>query len=676
MAQARTPSPRQPRWWLGAGLLLSALLPALAGCDEQPMTPADMGPEDMAMADMSAPDLWEPCSYSFTDLGTPSADMSDKNGFTPVKGACFSMGWCWENPLPQGVELSAVWSLAPDDVWAVGPYGTILHYDGMNWSMVPSGTDSSLNALWGRAANDVWTVGEHGLALHWDGSKWSPVPTGLPGVNLSAIWGLAADDVWVAGDNRLARLSHLDGSGISEYSIDVKYFVTGLWGSSSTDVWAATGGWDSVMRLLWHWDGTSWKQYDPRWDPEACCHLTINAIWGTSASEITAVGTNYDRDFGEFDLHWDGMKWNTDGSFTHIMGLWGSGPGDYWSLEGHDKYSSTGYAVLGKTSLEVDQQEPFYEGLRGLHGSGTNDVWTVSYRPFHWEGDKWSAFGGGLRVSLRNGWAAESGDAWVIGDERWKHAKGTGGHMYLLRRTTDGLWRPVAYPGGAPTAIWGSGANDVWFAGEAGLILHWDGKRWSSYSCPRMTANLNGIFGTSVDNVIAVGDGGSMVRWDGMRWSTLPSLTAKALHAVWGTKADNIWAGGETGTMLHWDGKTWSAVSLPTTNAIIDIRGSGPDDIWAVSDLSMEPKKNLVHWDGTSWKAVDTKTGQYVGAIHGLSKGDVWATSFRAMLHWDGSEWTDVSLAVGLNPEFLFGNTHRIWSTGEYGQILTYPPPP
>jgi hypothetical protein len=38
--------------------------------------------------------------------------------------------WKWQNPLPQGNKLYGVWGSSEGDVYAVGGYGTILHYGG------------------------------------------------------------------------------------------------------------------------------------------------------------------------------------------------------------------------------------------------------------------------------------------------------------------------------------------------------------------------------------------------------------------------------------------------------------------------------------------------------------------------------------------------------------------
>src|SRR5215831_18736214 len=115
------------------------------------------------------------CSGGGSNQPTPS---KASNTFSPSIAAtvnaenllCSADNWCWQNPLPQGNNLSAIWGSEASDVWAVGDSGTILHWDGSAWSSVSSGTTNALRAVWGSGASDVWAVGDFGTILHWDGS--------------------------------------------------------------------------------------------------------------------------------------------------------------------------------------------------------------------------------------------------------------------------------------------------------------------------------------------------------------------------------------------------------------------------------------------------------------------------------------------------------------------------
>src|SRR5207245_1197781 len=70
-------------------------------------------------------------------------------------------GWTWQNPLPQGNALNGVWASSANDVWAVGVYGTAMHWEGSAWSLSSTGTTTDLWAVWGAASNDVWAVGDN-----------------------------------------------------------------------------------------------------------------------------------------------------------------------------------------------------------------------------------------------------------------------------------------------------------------------------------------------------------------------------------------------------------------------------------------------------------------------------------------------------------------------------------
>jgi hypothetical protein len=69
-------------------------------------------------------------------------------------------------------DLLGVFGTGSTDVWAVGRH-TVLHYDGTTWSAVQTGFDgASFNAVWAGSPDDVWAVGEGGIVLHFDGVSW------------------------------------------------------------------------------------------------------------------------------------------------------------------------------------------------------------------------------------------------------------------------------------------------------------------------------------------------------------------------------------------------------------------------------------------------------------------------------------------------------------------------
>ncbi|HKO19966.1 MAG TPA: hypothetical protein VJU82_13870, partial [Acidobacteriaceae bacterium] len=67
-----------------------------------------------------------------------------------------------------------IWGSAPNDVFAVGDNGTILHFDGSTWARMSSGTSTALTRVWGASATEVYATTGSAI-LHYDGSGWSPL---------------------------------------------------------------------------------------------------------------------------------------------------------------------------------------------------------------------------------------------------------------------------------------------------------------------------------------------------------------------------------------------------------------------------------------------------------------------------------------------------------------------
>lgn len=76
--------------------------------------------------------------------------------------------------------------------------GTILKYDGTSWSAQSSGTTCQLSSVWGLDADNIWAVGLAGTVLKKDGAAWSVQPSGTTYL-LRDVWGSDANNVWAIG---------------------------------------------------------------------------------------------------------------------------------------------------------------------------------------------------------------------------------------------------------------------------------------------------------------------------------------------------------------------------------------------------------------------------------------------------------------------------------------------
>ncbi len=105
--------------------------------------------------------------------------------------------WAAEVLPPGTPSLTAVWGSSNQDIFAVGHAGagtqpTILHFDGSSWSTLApcDGSagpciDSSimqattLFGVNGTAADNAYAVGQQGTILHYDGTQWSLIPPSM-----------------------------------------------------------------------------------------------------------------------------------------------------------------------------------------------------------------------------------------------------------------------------------------------------------------------------------------------------------------------------------------------------------------------------------------------------------------------------------------------------------------
>jgi hypothetical protein len=145
------------------------------------------------------------------------------------------------SPSPAGVQtyLQSVAATSPRNAWAVGTTGYpgpieayILHWDGTTWTPVHAPTPApggSLQSVAALSAGDVWASGIAGdiscsskcttLIEHWDGQNWTIVPSpNPPSTYLNDVWGIVArskDYAWAVGTTDYASTMILRWDGTS-----------------------------------------------------------------------------------------------------------------------------------------------------------------------------------------------------------------------------------------------------------------------------------------------------------------------------------------------------------------------------------------------------------------------------------------------------------------------------
>lgn len=331
--------------------------------------------------------------------------------------------------------------------------------------------------------------------------------------------------------------------------------LLGIAAVSENDVW--TVGWSQdpngppyVRRtLIEHFDGTRWSIV-PSPNRDGDYYNVLNAVSGTSASDVWAVGDSQDGTAPSRTLiaHWDGTQWSivpSPNPGTQINGLLGVA-----AIAMDDVWAVGYYSGIG-TQEPIDTLVLHWDGSRwsqvpspnvagganqliGITALSADDIWAVGFAgggplAMRWNGSAWSVVtvrrDAGLRSDYLNGAAGAAGnDVWAVG-------QGTGfytNQAFATLRHWDGLhWTdkvchaaspsnpPPDYEGGGPdsylTAISAAAGNDVWAVGVRGagpLIRHWDGQAWTTVIHPRAFPNsawLRGVAASSGGGAWTVG---------------------------------------------------------------------------------------------------------------------------------------------------------------------------
>jgi hypothetical protein len=269
--------------------------------------------------------------------------------------------------------------------------------------------------------------------------------------------------------------------------------LTGIWGSSSKDIWAVCAGLTGLKSTgILHYDGSAWTGVSPA---TPLTGIGLLGVWARAQDDAWAVG------YGGTVLRWNGTSWTA--------------------------------RPTGLTTF-----------LQGAFGTSVNDVWFSGEQGkiLHWDGENLAAVAAPTTAALIGLWGAAANDLWAVGDTAAiVHWNGT-------------AWSLVPSPAAATetlSRVWGAAANDVWIVGTNGTILHWNGTAWSLVASGT-TQWLHGVWGTSSTNVWAAGEGGVTLHWDGTSWTQVPSGVTGKLYRLWGADATSVWAGGENGILLNY----------------------------------------------------------------------------------------------------------------------------
>ncbi|MDX3852553.1 hypothetical protein [Streptomyces sp. AK02-01A] len=235
----------------------------------------------------------------------------------------------------------------------------------------------------------------------------------------------------------------------------------------------------------------------------------------------------------------------------------------------------------------------------------------------------------------------------------------------LILRWDGARWSKDPAPGLPEVWEWSSvsavSATDVWAYGFVSLtpkLFHYDGTRWTGVT---VAGDVDTSFWTSVPIKAVPGRlfmGGTSLRtWTNGTWETFGLPSNIHIRDIDALSADDAWATGmvypaSTGraVVYHWDGATWTQVEQPPTvgTEIDQVSQESPDSVYVSgSARDWEDAPSIAHWNGTGWEDI---TGPMEGfELHGMTVdgvGGLWVAgrdadmSKPAFWRYDGASWT------------------------------------
>lgn len=220
----------------------------------------------------------------------------------------------------------------------------------------------------------------------------------------------------------------------------------------------------------------------------------------------------------------------------------------------------------------------------------------------------------------------------------------------------------------SPDNIWAVGVFTDTIGGDAPLILHWDGKRWShSYGTPQDRGILYSVAVVGKD-VWAVGGTDSafnspaiILHLTAGHWHAVPSPATTSLTGPAMTGSSTGWAAGPTagqakGALLHWNGKAWvpAPAALPAGGYLSALSAGSGSQVWGVGNIDPGFAPFSMYWTGKAWHPAPVqwpKQSPYVNldAVTAIPGGSAWAVGYfgepmpgdkTAIFHWSGKAWT------------------------------------
>lgn len=193
---------------------------------------------------------WNGATFEITDVGTTNFESIDG----PFETDLLAVGWggIYSNASGEWEYVNITGGHRFNHVWydgaigaAVGEEGALGLYSKGTWTIIQEPERRAFYGVSGTGPNDIWAVGEKGTVLHWNGTEWEDLSPEVGEYGIWAVWAPNASNVFIVGNSGLAMVRR---SGTwEELPTGTNKNLYAVGGTGLSDVWAG-GGFGTVLR--------------------------------------------------------------------------------------------------------------------------------------------------------------------------------------------------------------------------------------------------------------------------------------------------------------------------------------------------------------------------------------------------------------------------------------------
>jgi photosystem II stability/assembly factor-like uncharacterized protein len=544
-------------------------------------------------------------------------------------------------------DLLEVTMISPNEGWAGGSKGVVLHYTTKSGDSVPT---------WQRVEPDLaipfhklvmvgptegWGLGTRAEAgfVHYQNGQWEASPP-LPGHDLAMV---SPDEGWSVSN--AGTISHY-------YNQEWHEVVPPRNGQEDLRTIAMVNrdeGWAAGSNnALFHYDGQQWQPV-PREGRSYFGWLSDMEIVGES--EIWAGG--------DWIYHFKDAVWQrvsiegVSGVFTTVFDISMIDTNEGWAV-GLEPTTQNGLLYHYKDNQWQVVESPTTNYLNAIDMINANEGWAVGSKStiLHYLDGTWTVVSEAIppMVLADIAWPDVSTGWGVARDRVWRH--------------TNETWQLIDTPDEFTNVfdLDMLSSEEGWFAGEERL-WHYNQGTWQSYS-PGATA----IDMINPQEGWAVGAEGRILHYTNGQWQEMNSPTSALLTAVSMVDEQEGWAVGYYGTLLHYQNRVWEVVSPVVENDLKEVQmfsksdGSGTkSEGWALSEGV------LLRYQNEVWQKVNLpESNPILHTMYMFNINEGWLVSSNGILHYKDGEWEIFALPLPVFYSAIYMlNEHEGWAAGE-----------